>query len=546
MSKVIVTSAYPELTGLVLDSAAKLKMKVIVVEAVLEEALEKVSHLNELYTVDAIISRGATAELLKQTFSLPVLSLAPSEADVLLALAAAKNYSPQIGYFSYPNLMDQEFLIKVRKILQIEIKHYSFRNIRELTAQMEQAHHDGCEVTVGGGQRGALLARAFGMESFLIFSSLSTIVSALEGAREIVSHRQKKRDEEERQQRYILEKGLVAHYTFNDLVGPTLQATITKAIQFSKSEGTVIIRGESGTGKELFAQSIHNESPRKNGPFVAVNCASLPDNLLESELFGYEEGAFTGAKKGGKVGLFALADGGTIFLDEIGKMSQDLQARLLRVIQTRELRKLGGEKNIPLNVRLIAASNEDLYAAVAEGTFRKDLYYRLNVLNLHLLPLRERKEDIMDLVDHYLTRYEHTHGSKPNLSPEFESALQNHDYPGNIRELENILERYLVLAGNNKPLSEGELFSFFPELCSEVSIKKDLGQSSLNKDNPVKPNEEFPLSVYPGTLEDMETQLIKALLLRYEGNKTQLAEKLNISRTTLWKKLNSNALLNKK
>lgn len=537
MSKIVVTSAYPELTGLVLDSSLQMKMDVTVVEAVLEDAVEQVARLTELDTVDVLISRGATAELLKKTFPLPVVSLAPSEADVLLALASAKNRSSRIGYFSYPSLTDREFFAKVQAILQFEIKHYPFRTINELSSQMQQAHHDGCEITVGGGQRGALLSKAFGMESLLIYSSLSTVVAALESAREIASVRQKKREAEEHQRRIIIEKGLVAHFSFGDLVGSTLQATITKAKQFSKSDGTILIRGESGTGKELFAQSIHNESLRNHGPFVAVNCAALPDNLLESELFGYEEGAFTGAKKGGKSGLFVLASGGTMFLDEIGKMSRDLQARLLRVIQTREVRKIGGERIIPLNVRLIAASNEDLYAAVAQGNFREDLYYRLNVLNLHLLPLRERKADISVLVDNYMDRYERSYGVRPIIHPVFESALIEYDWPGNVRELENILERYAVLIGSAAPPCLEELFSYFPELWARASLEKNLNQVSVNELKLTSLDDNLPLSVIPGTLENMEMQLIATLLHRYNGNRTLLAEKLSISRTTLWKKL---------
>lgn len=539
MSKIVVTSAYPELTSLIKETALQLKIDVTIVEAVLEDAVEQVLSLTKQNKVQVIVSRGATAELLKQTFPLPVISLAPSEADVLLALALAKNCSSRIGYFSYPSLTNNEFLAKVRAILQININHYPFRNINELSTQMEQAHHDGCVITVGGGHQGLLLSNAFGMESLLIYSSLSTVAGALERAAEIVASRQKKREEEERQRRVSMAKGLVTHFKFSDLVGPTLKDTIEKAKRFSKADGTVLIWGESGTGKELFAQSIHNDSLRSNGPFVAINCAALPDNLLESELFGYEDGAFTGAKKGGKIGLFELASGGTLFLDEIGKMSRDLQARLLRVIQTREVRKIGGERIIPVKVRIITASNEDLQAAVAQGNFRADLFYRLNVLNLHLLPLRKRRADIPVLIENYLERYDLKNGLKPILKNDFMVALNNYDWPGNIRELENILERYAVLIGSTEPPNLEEVFASFPEFWSRLNIELDgyLELDGERESTQTAFEEETVLEVKPGTLENMEIQLITLLLKRYQGNRTLLAEKLQISRTTLWKKL---------
>ncbi|MBC7335917.1 MAG: sigma 54-interacting transcriptional regulator, partial [Clostridia bacterium] len=208
--------------------------------------------------------------------------------------------------------------------------------------------------------------------------------------------------------RELYQKGLVARFTFEDIIGQSeaIREAVEKAKRYALTDSTVLLSGESGTGKELFAQSIHAFSRRSGGPFVAVNCAALPENLLESELFGYEEGAFTGAKKGGKLGLFELAHGGTIFLDEIGEMTLPLQARLLRVLQEKEVMRLGGSRVIPVDVRVIAASNKNLQQAVQEGTFRADLFYRLNVLCLKVPPLRARKDDIPLLVDHFIKRYQ--------------------------------------------------------------------------------------------------------------------------------------------
>lgn len=243
---------------------------------------------------------------------------------------------------------------------------------------------------------------------------------------------------EENIRRVLHKKGFVAKYTFNDIVGESevIKNTINKAKKIAKSNSTVLIIGESGTGKELFAQAIHNGSPRKQRPFVAVNFAALPENLVESELFGYEEGAFTGAKKGGKEGLFEQAHGGTIFLDEIGDASLSIQARLLRVLQEKEVMRLGATKVLPVDVRVIAATNKDLRQLVGKGVFREDLYYRLRVLPLTLPPLRERKEDIPVLAEFFMTKY----GISKRLSKEAQYCMDKHDWPGNVRELENVIE----------------------------------------------------------------------------------------------------------
>lgn len=236
-------------------------------------------------------------------------------------------------------------------------------------------------------------------------------------------------------------KGHVARYTFADIVGesPAIRAVVRRAQKMAAGPGTVLILGESGTGKELLAQAIHNASPRRNFPFLAVNCAALPESLLESELFGYEEGAFTGARRGGKPGFFEEAHRGTIFLDEIGDMPPQLQARLLRVLQQKEVVRIGGTRVIPVDVRVIAASNRDLRQLVAQGLFRSDLYYRLNVLPLYVPPLRERKEDIASLVEYFLR----AHKSALKITREIMDAFLRYDWPGNIRELENCIE-YLV------------------------------------------------------------------------------------------------------
>lgn len=249
------------------------------------------------------------------------------------------------------------------------------------------------------------------------------------------------RETENSLSRQLKDAGFRAKYSFSDIKhqSDSIKACISISKKIADSDYTVLIRGESGTGKELFAQSIHNYSVRKNYPFVAVNCAAIPETLLESELFGYEKGSFTGASRGGKIGLFERARHGTIFLDEIGDISAGLQTRLLRVIQEREIMRIGSDKIISIDARIIAATNADLEEKVAQGKFRSDLFYRLNVISLDIEPLRERKEDIDPLLHHFL-------GKQFNdLSPAERAILHDYSWPGNIRELENFASYYRAL-----------------------------------------------------------------------------------------------------
>lgn len=244
-------------------------------------------------------------------------------------------------------------------------------------------------------------------------------------------------------------KGLTAKYTFENIIGKDKSISYAKhmAQKYSRVDSNIFILGETGTGKELFAQSIHNESARRNEPFVAINCAALAEDLLESELFGYEEGAFTGAVKGGKIGLFELAHNGTIFLDEIGDITLKMQSRLLRVIQEREIMRIGHGRVIPINIRILAASNRNLRNLVTEGLFREDLYYRLNILQLTIPPLRERKKDILELCSFFLQQNKPAELSSGKvLTPAAQHRLIEYNWPGNVRELSNFCERLSVLS----------------------------------------------------------------------------------------------------
>lgn len=321
----------------------------------------------------------------------------------------------------------------------------------------------------------------------------------------------------------LLAKGHIAKATFDDIKGKGKEILHTKekAKLYAEVDSTILILGETGTGKELFAQSIHNSSYRKDKQFVAVNCAALPENLLESELFGYVEGAFTGAKKGGKAGMFELAHGGTIFLDEISEMPSKLQARFLRVLQEKEVVRLGDDRIIPVDVRVIAATNRELRKQVEVGEFREDLYYRLNVLRLELPPLRNRREDIADLVYYFIhEKCKSLNRTVKGISYETLAKLINYNWPGNVRQLENIIERCVVL-------------------CRDKEINDEIVSEAISNINfaPEKKHIEKANIQSIGVLKNIESDTIKSVLEETHGNKTLAAEKLGISVTTLWRRL---------
>ena len=327
----------------------------------------------------------------------------------------------------------------------------------------------------------------------------------------------------ERKYRYVQNQGCVAKYRFSNVVGesPAMRETVEKARRYAKFDTTVLIEGETGTGKELFAQSIHNESSRSFGPFVAINCAAIAENLLESELMGYEEGAFTGARKGGKMGLFEQAHNGTIFLDEINQLPISLQSKLLRVLQEKVVTRVGGMSAVPINVRVIAASNENLARLVSAGSFRRDLYYRLNVLSLHLPPLRERREDVIPLIQHFLHRHKNNPFSE-QLSPEtVAAAVEGYSWPGNVRELQNYLERCSIL-GVEPPNR-----NFFPGLAQAAQAPEPAA--------PLADGDTISLRIAP--LREMERQLVRAVVDRCGGNQSQAALLLGCNRNTVHSKL---------
>ncbi|HZS43888.1 MAG TPA: sigma-54 dependent transcriptional regulator [Blastocatellia bacterium] len=315
-----------------------------------------------------------------------------------------------------------------------------------------------------------------------------------------------------------LRRELKRQHSFDSLIGTSnvLQSIFRLIEKISPTNTTVLIQGESGTGKELVARAIHYNSDRSEGPFIAINCAAIPESLLESELFGYVKGAFTGAATN-KKGLLQASDGGTLFLDEIGEMPPSLQVRLLRALQERTVTPVGATKAISFDARIIAATNRNLESEVQSGRFREDLYYRLNVININLPPLRERREDIPLIAKHFTSKFSKERGTaEKRLAPEAMSALVNYDWPGNVRELENCIERAFTLADE-----EIDIASLPANIRGGDSDNTNHHLENLNI-----------------TLEDLERRYVLQVFDRCKGDKTQTAQILGIDLSTLYRKLN--------
>ncbi len=334
--------------------------------------------------------------------------------------------------------------------------------------------------------------------------------------------------------RRTLSKGLVAKYIIEDLVheSPAMQNIVHLAKQYAKTDSTLLIVGATGTGKEVVSQSIHNLSKREKEPFVSVNCSALPEQLLESELFGYEEGAFTGSKKGGKPGRFEIAHRGTIFLDEIDTTPENVQVRLLRILQEREVMRLGGDRKIPIDVRVIAAASQDLAVAVQQGRLREDLFFRLNVLRIFIPPLRERRQDVPVLLKHFVKRIAKKYNMAPvELSNAYVRNLMAYNWPGNVRQLRNFSER--IVLNCNLECGSGMLDELYTELV-KYPLKN---QIDLSTNHNLSLQEELGLKKI-----ENEGQIILKALEAARFCKSRAAQELGISRTTLWRKMKAAGL----
>lgn len=446
----------------------------------------------------------------------------PSMLRLLEISLKQAGYQPVLASDGYQAL---ELLRKGGIDLVISDLHMPIKDGLQLLAAMQQEHLDvpAIIVTAQGEISTAVEAMKLGASDYILRPfDLSTLEIAITRALSLKRLKQ--------ENTYLRAE---ASQTTR-LIGnsPAMQQLDAAIRQVAPGKATTLITGETGTGKELVAQAIHQLSPRKNALFVAVNCAAIPADMLESELFGHERGAFTGAIKE-RIGKFELADGGTLFLDEVTEMPITLQAKLLRALQQGSIERLGGNRQIPVDIRVLAASNRDPKQAIAEGKLRDDLYYRLNVFRLDLPPLRERREDIPLLAAHFLQAHHQ------QLDEQASMALSAYDWPGNVRELENILERATIIS-SGEPIDLRHLPADIIDAVNLYAVNSD--PANTNAANNATPgSNESGNSPRPGSLplatEQLEISMIKAALQATADNKSKAARLLDISERSLWYKL---------
>ena len=490
---------------------------------------EAAKHIRERLATercDAVIAAGSNAAYLKGRLSVPVVIAKFSGLDVMQALARARRVSDRIGIITYQDRLAE--LAEFSSTFGFDVAQRTYVTEEDARAQINDLKAAGIKAIVGAGLITDLAEEA-GLTGVFVYSAASirhAFDDALEMARltQLESNRSRARG-------VVVTDTLRAKHGINDLRGDSaaMETVRQSVVLYAKSPATVLIQGETGCGKELVAQAIHREAPRtlgQNRPFVAVNCGAIAESLLESELFGHEEGAFTGARRGGHAGLFEAANRGTLLLDEIGEMPLTLQTRLLRVLEEREVVRVGGTRPIPVNVRIISATHCDLEQRVRDGRFRADLFYRLAVLRLTLPPLRARAEDVLPLAEWSLKNALASLGARPhpNLHAEMTACaplLQRYDWPGNVRELRNLTERLaLFLAAEPlQALTPAFVLSVAPELAA----------------TPTTPASAWDTTSAPGLSAPAER--VSDVLARFGGRRDAAADYLGISRTTLWRKL---------
>lgn len=485
-----------------------------------EEAVQHIRERMETERCDAIIAAGSNAAYLKSRISaVPVVIAKASGFDVMQALARARKVTPDIALVTYQETMPE--LAEFQTTFGLQMEQRTYATEEDARAQVRELKAAGIKAIVGPGLITDLAEEA-GLTGVFVYSA-ATIRQAFEDALEIARFTQL---ESARGRAHPHAEALRAKHGLNDLRGDSAaMQTVRHSIGlFARSPATVLVQGETGSGKELVAQAIHRESPRARQPFVAINCGAVAESLLESELFGYEEGAFTGSRRGGHAGLFEAANRGTLFLDEIGEMPLQLQTRLLRVLEEREVVRVGGTRPIPVDVRIISATHCDLDTRIRDGRFRADLFYRLGVLRLTLPPLRDRLDDLVPLAEWCLKHALAALGARPHANLHAEIAacaplLAGYQWPGNVRELRNLMERMaLFLAAQPlQALTPAFVLSVAPELAKDASQIPSL----------------------PAVHAPEET--VAEVLARFAGNREAAARHLGISRTTLWRKLRHKA-----
>lgn len=506
--------------------------EIIPVKMSFEDAVGYIRTATKELHCDAIVAAGSNGAYLRDRLSIPVITVKESGFDLMHALARAKMISSQIGIISYRKPFPA--LEQFRDAFNINITERTYYTKDDAKIMINEMKQAGIGVIVGAGMI-TELCRLANMPSVFLYST-DSIRDAFKNAIKIAKQSMALRDRHTKENNFSLH----AKYHLNDIKGfsPSIERVRSAIMLYAKTPAPTLIQGESGTGKELIAHAIHHEytahfqhkTGKKQRPFVAINCSAIPESLLESELFGYEDGAFTGSRRGGKAGVFEIAHNGTLFLDEIGEMPLSLQNRLLRVLEEKSIVRVGGYNPIPVDVKIIAATHAHLDEWVKEGKFRLDLFYRLGVLRIFNPPLRKRGRDIILLAESLL-RQALTSLNMP-IRQEYMTALQacddsllNYDWPGNIRELRNIMERIAIyLKANPRQLPTNELIL---DLSDERYIYSD----EMNS-NPLE------------SKTQSEEEHLRELLKQFKGDKQAISNYLGVSRTTLWRKLKAAQLEN--
>ncbi|MDR0219411.1 MAG: propionate catabolism operon regulatory protein PrpR [Enterobacteriaceae bacterium] len=503
--------------------------KIIPINLGFEQAVQHIRKRLVSEHCDAVICAGSNGDYLKSRLSIPVIIAKASGFDFMQALARARQISASIGVITYQSTLPA--LETFQQCFNLRVEQRSYVTKEDARAQVNALKAMGIKVIVGAGLISELAdeAELVGVFVYSTDTVRQAFYDALEIAKVAKLH-------QAATSAYLTENKLRTRHTINDIQGHSaaMERVRNTIMLYARSTATVLIQGESGTGKELVAQAIHHEYTLRYGqlkgkhprPFVAVNCGAIAESLLEAELFGYEEGAFTGSRRGGRAGLFEVAHRGTLFLDEIGEMPLPLQTRLLRVLEEKSVVRVGGYRPIAVDVRIICATHCDLDRWVREGRFRVDLFYRLNVLRINLPALRERGSDISMLALEYLRRTFATL-SLPVSSARVrellhcDEVLQSYHWPGNVRELRNLMERVaLYLSANSEQ-------ALTPALIVSLSPERQVDMSAPNP------------QVTPAVPVSLKETLPSAhdIVARFSGNRQAAAEYLGISRTTLWRRL---------
>ncbi len=463
---------------------------------------------------DVLISAGSNGAYLKHRVDKPVVLIRASGFDLMQALSRARSLSDRIGVVTHET--DMPAFAEFRRMFELPIEQRAFVTAEDARNRVAELVNRGVKAIVGTGLVVELAEQA-GVSGLLLYSA-DSIRTAFESALDIAGLVRGSGSRERPAPRRAARRGGNPRAAADGFLGHSEAAVqVREAVAiYAGAEATVLIEGDTGTGKELVAQALHQASGRAANAFVAVNCGAVAESLLEAELFGYEEGAFTGSRRGGRIGLIESAHHGTLFLDEIGEMPLPLQTRLLRVLEEREVLRVGSSRPVAVDVRVIAATHRPVEEMVEEGGFRRDLYYRLNVLRIALPGLARRRQDVAMLAEHFLQAGAQQAGEvMPELDASALALLEAHDWPGNVRELRNLMERLAVItrASGQLSIDAGLLQRHAPELTARPA----------------------PPRVTPGSARRPDRAQLQQALQRSAGDRAKLAAQFGISRTTLWR-----------